>query len=183
MKGTAPLKSALVNRVQMRQRRAHTITQGGAGMSWHEAVIHWERGAADFAANTYSRRHVWSFDGGVDIAASASPKVVPEPFADPAAVDPEEGFIAALSSCHMLWFLDFARRAQYVPDSYRDTPSGELIQNADGVAWIPRVILRPVCTWVGPAPSPQQLEALHHKAHGACFLANSVKTEITTELG
>lgn len=151
-------------------------------MSQHEAVIEWERGAADFAANQYSRRHDWHFDGGIDVPASASPKVVPEPFADPAAVDPEEAFIAALSSCHMLWFLDFARRAKFVPNSYRDAAVGVLERDADGVAWIPRITLRPVCTWDGAAPEQDVLEALHHKAHGACFLANSVKTEIVTEL-
>jgi organic hydroperoxide reductase OsmC/OhrA len=146
----------------------------------HEARVIWQS-SGDFAANRYTRGHFWRFDGGAEVAASASPSVVPEPFSDPAAVDPEEAFLASISSCHMLWFLDFARQAGLVPTSYEDHATGALVREADGRVWIPRVELNIRVTWA-EAPDAATHKALHDKAHHACFIANSVRSEITVTL-
>ena len=113
--------------------------------------------------------------------ASASPQVVPAPWSDPAGVDPEEAFVASLSSCHMLFFLDFARRAGFVIDSYVDEAEGELAMGGDGKMAMTRVTLRPRIAWVDEGPDPAGLADLHHKAHEACFIANSVTTEVTVQ--
>ena len=135
----------------------------------------------DFGAGAYSRAHRWRFDGGVEVDASASPSVVPLPHSRTDAVDPEEAFIASISSCHMLWFLDLARQAGHRVAAYHDRATGELV-NRDGRVWIPRVDLNIRVTWDGPGPDRAAHEALHHKAHDACFIANSVKTEIVTNI-
>src|SRR5438067_11668849 len=101
-------------------------------MSNYTAVITWERDGAVFTDNRYSRGHRWSFDGGVEIPASASPHVVPLPLSVAEAVDPEEAFIAALSSCHMLWFLWIAADQGFVVESYRDEATGVMGKNGDG---------------------------------------------------
>ncbi|MEM9433680.1 MAG: OsmC family protein [Pseudomonadota bacterium] len=150
-------------------------------MSEHIATIEWSAGEGDVAANTYTRAHSWHFDGGLTVPGSASPSVVPEPYSDPKAVDPEEAFVAALSSCHMLWFLDLARRAGFTAARYIDAAKGHMVNDA-GTVWISKVELHPTVTWTGEAPDAQKLEELHHAAHQACFLANSVKTEVTTVL-
>jgi len=152
-------------------------------MSTHSATIRWKRGADDvFAQGRYTRAHEWAFDGGTVVPASASPQVVPKPYSDEAAVDPEEAFIASLSSCHMLFFLDFARRGGFVVESYEDRGEGVLEKNADGRIAITRVTLRPHIGWGdGKAPDAAALTALHHKAHEACFIANSVTTKVTVE--
>ena len=114
--------------------------------------------------------------------ASSSPHVVPLPFSDPAGVDPEEAFVAALSSCHMLWFLDIAARAGWVVDSYRDEAVGIMARNAEGQQAMTRVTLRPAVQFAaGHQPTPDTLHDLHHRAHTACFIANSVKTEVLCE--
>ncbi|MEO7152114.1 MAG: OsmC family peroxiredoxin, partial [Burkholderiaceae bacterium] len=113
-------------------------------MSEHLATIHWQRtDDAVFTDRRYSRRHDWRFDGGAVVAGSASPHSVGTPFSDPAAVDPEEAFVAALSSCHMLWFLDHACRAGWVVDDYRDAAVGVLAPRADGRLAMTLVTLRP----------------------------------------
>ncbi len=151
-------------------------------MSTYIATIHWTRsGEGDFARGQYSRAHQWSFDGGLTVPASPSPHVVPAPWNDPAGVDPEEAFVASLSSCHMLFFVDFARRAGLVPDSYVDDAEGLLDKQADGRIAMTRVTLRPKVTWSGAAPDAATVAGLHHKAHEACFIANSVTTEVTIE--
>lgn len=149
-------------------------------MSNHTAKIVWSV-EGDFKANEYTRGHLWVFDGGAEVAASASPDVVPVPFSKPEAVDPEEAFIASLSSCHMLWFLDFARRAGFEVLSYEDEARGTM-KNSGGMIWIPKVELHPKTQFAGLAPTPDQLSDLHHKAHDACFIANSVKTDVVTVL-
>lgn len=141
----------------------------------HGARVIWE-GRGDFAANRYSRGHLWRFDGGLEVAASASPLVVAEPMSDPAAIDPEEAFIAAISSCHMLWFLDIARQAGFEPIRYEDQATGALVRENDKT-WIPRVDLNIRVAWA-TAPDADTHHALHDKAHHACFIANSVRTEI-----
>lgn len=149
-------------------------------MSTYTATIRWTRkDGGDFAKGQYSRAHSWEFDGGVTIPGSPSPHVVPAPWSDPAGVDPEEAFVASLSSCHMLFFIDFARRDGLIVDSYVDEAEGVLEKRADGKIAITRVTLRPHVTWDGEAPDAAAIADLHHRAHEACFIANSVNTEVT----
>ena len=151
-------------------------------MSTYTATVRWKRGADDaFAQGRYTRVHEWAFDGGAVVPASASPQVVPKPYSDEAAVDPEEAFIASLSSCHMLFFLDFARRAGFVIESYEDRGEGILEKGEDGRIAMTRVTLRPRIAWVDEGPDPAALADLHHKAHEACFIANSVKSEVVIQ--
>lgn len=148
----------------------------------YRATIEWRRDSGDFAKGRFSRAHVWRFDGGIEVPASASPLVVPKPYADENAVDPEEAFVASLSSCHMLTFVDMARRAGFVVDAYDDDAEGEMERLAAGRWWIAKVTLHPRITFSGePVPTPSELDDLHEKAHEACFIANSVKTRIEVE--
>jgi organic hydroperoxide reductase OsmC/OhrA len=152
-------------------------------MAQHSSTIHWQRDDNDaFTDHRYSRRHTWSFDGGTVVPGSSSPHVVPQPYSDATAVDPEEAFVASLSSCHMLWFLDIAARAGWVVDSYRDQAVGTLARNAEGHQAMTQVVLRPAVQFApGKSPTADELQALHHRAHASCFIANSVKTEIVCE--
>ncbi len=151
-------------------------------MSEYQAKIDWRRDGGDFAKGRYSRAHRWTLDCGTVLAASASPSVVPLPYSEEQAIDPEEAFVASISSCHMLWFLDIARQAGFVVDSYSDNARGVMTRADSGVMWVSRVDLYPVTTWDGVPPDPAKLESLHQKAHEMCFIANSVKTEIVTHL-
>jgi organic hydroperoxide reductase OsmC/OhrA len=151
-------------------------------MSSYTASIRWTRSSdGDFTKGQYSRAHEWAFDGGHVMPASASPHIVPAPWSDAAGVDPEEAFVAALSSCHMLFFVDFARRAGFVVDAYVDEAEGVLEKGADGRLAMTRVTLRPKVEWGGEAPDAAALADLHHRAHEACFIANSVTTEVVVE--
>lgn len=152
-------------------------------MSEHTATVRWQRDAdADFVRNGYSRAHEWRFDGGAVVPASASPSVVRVPLSDPAGVDPEEAFVASVSSCHMLWFLSIAAAKGYVVDSYEDEAVGTMAKNAAGKEWVADVVLRPRITFSGhKRPDSAELEALHHEAHAECFIANSVKSAIRVE--
>ena len=148
-------------------------------MAHYTTTVLWQRDAQAFTDHRYSRRHTWLFDGGATVPASSSPLIVPEPFSDPAGVDPEEAFVASLSSCHMLWFLDLAAKAGWVVDSYRDEAVGLMAHNAQGRVAMTRVTLRPSVRFAGQrGPTAQALQALHHLAHESCFIANSVKTEV-----
>jgi organic hydroperoxide reductase OsmC/OhrA len=148
----------------------------------YTAIVRWSRGdAPDFAKGQYSRAHEWAFDGGAVIPASPSPHVVPAPWSDQAGVDPEEAFVASLSSCHMLFLLDFARRAGFVVDDYVDEAEGVLEKRSDGKIAMTSVTLRPRVTWGGTPPDEAALADLHHRAHEACFIANSVTTEVRVE--
>jgi organic hydroperoxide reductase OsmC/OhrA len=148
----------------------------------HGATIRWERKDADFLGGKYSRQHSWHFDGGATVAASASPANVPAPFSNPANVDPEEAFVAAISSCHMLWFLYLAATAGFQLDRYEDRAVGRMSPNEKGVKWISHVTLRPGVDWTGAKrPTPAEVDHLHHEAHERCFIANSVKTDIRVE--
>ncbi len=148
----------------------------------HIAVVQWQRNQAKFTDNQYSREHIWKFDGGVEILASSSPHVVPVPYSNAACVDPEEAFIASLSSCHMLWFLSIAAKKKFVVDSYTDQAIGLMSKNEDGKLAITRVNLRPQVIFAGDnLPTTKQIEEIHNQAHHSCFLANSVKTEIIVE--
>jgi organic hydroperoxide reductase OsmC/OhrA len=151
-------------------------------MATHNATIRWFASPGeDFAKGQYSRAHSWSFDGGAVVEASASPHVVPAPWSDAAGVDPEEAFVASLSSCHMLFFLDFARRSGVVVTSYEDEADGVMEKGDDGRIRITKVTLRPQIVFGGEAPDQAAIDALHHRAHEACFIANSVTTEVIVE--
>jgi organic hydroperoxide reductase OsmC/OhrA len=151
-------------------------------MSTYTATVRWTREpGANFAKGQYSRAHEWAFDGGAVVPTSASPHVVPAPWSDAAGVDPEEAFVASLSSCHMLFFLDFARRAGFVVDDYVDEAEGTLAKRPDGRIAMTGVTLRPRVTWSGDPPDEAALADLHHRAHEACFIANSVTTEVKVE--
>jgi organic hydroperoxide reductase OsmC/OhrA len=151
-------------------------------MSEHTAMVRWERTEEGFVEGKYSREHTWHFDGGAMVAASASPANVPAPFSNAANVDPEEAYVAAISSCHMLWFLYFASRAGFQVDRYEDRAMGKMTPNEKGVKWVSEIALRPSIDWSGvKRPSAAEVERLHHEAHEHCFLANSVKTMIQVE--
>ena len=151
-------------------------------MSEHKATVLWEYSRGDFLKGTYSREHTWSFDGGSVIPASPSPAAVRPPYSNEANVDPEEAFVAAISSCHMLTFLYIASRKGIEVAAYEDEAVGLLTKNERGIPWISSVILRPRISYRGDSmPSPEDEERMHHAAHEQCFIANSVKTEITVE--
>lgn len=151
-------------------------------MSEYVAKVEWTRNGATFTDNRYSRAHSWRFDGGVTVPASSSPHVMPAPLSDPNNVDPEEAFVAAIASCHMLWFLSLAAKRGFVVDTYSDDAVGVMEKNEQGKMAITRVALRPQISVVGEKiPSPSDIDALHHAAHENCFIANSVRTEISVE--
>ncbi len=149
-------------------------------MSTHTATVTWTRDGATFTDRKYGRAHSWAFDGGAVVHAAASPTNVRVPLTDPAGVDPEEGFTAALSSCHMLWFLDFAARAGFTVDSYTDVAECHCAKTPAGHDWVDRVTLRPEVVFSGKPASDAEVDHLHHQAHEACHLANSVRSEILT---
>ncbi len=151
-------------------------------MTDHCATIAWQREGQPFIDRRYHRRHAWIFDGGAVVAGSSSPQVVPLPMSDASAVDPEEAFVASLSSCHLLWFLDIACNAGWVVDDYRDDASGVMGLNADGRLAMTRVTLRPCVRFAGERqPDDAEIDRLHGAAHEACFIANSVRTELRCE--
>ncbi|WP_300449144.1 OsmC family protein [Accumulibacter sp.] len=151
-------------------------------MAQYGAQLLWLRGEQPFLDQRYSRRHVLRFDGGVEVPASSSPHVVPLPMSDPAAVDPEEAFVAALASCHLLWFLSIAAQRAFCVDRYVDHPLGILAKNGDGQLAMTVVTLRPEVSFGGARrPTPEEVAEMHHQAHEACFIANSVKSEVRCE--
>lgn len=151
-------------------------------MGQHGATIRWRRGDDLFRDGKYSRAHRWSFDGGIDVPASASPKIVPAPLSVAEAIDPEEAFVASLSSCHMLWFLSIAAERGFVVDRYEDEATGTLAKNEAGQLLMTRVVLRPrVAFGAEAAPSPEVHDQMHHEAHARCFLASSVRSEMHCE--
>ncbi|MBI2497247.1 MAG: OsmC family protein [Opitutae bacterium] len=151
-------------------------------MATHTAAIRWSRGEQKFIDNRYSRSHTWKFDGGTEVPASASPHVVPLPMSAAAAVDPEEAFVAALSSCHMLWFLSIAAKRGFVVDTYVDDALGLMEKNAAGRFAMTKVMLHPLVVFSGAKlPDRAALDALHHAAHEECFLAASIRGEVVIE--
>jgi organic hydroperoxide reductase OsmC/OhrA len=153
-------------------------------MSEYTAKIAWKRQPEEaFIDNKYSRGHTWEFDGGAVVAASSAPSIVPLPYSVEANVDPEEAFIASLSSCHMLFFLAFAGKARFVVDQYLDNVLGVLDKGSDGKLAMSQVRLRPQVRFAGDKQPPlEELENIHHQAHEHCFIANSVKTEVLIEI-
>jgi organic hydroperoxide reductase OsmC/OhrA len=149
-------------------------------MSEYKATIKWTRTSPDFLKGRYSREHTWTFDGGVTVPASSSPAVVPVPYSNTACVDPEEAFVASLSSCHMLTFLFLAQKQGFQIDSYEDDAVGVVTKNENNAMWVSAVTLKPKIVFSGEKmPAPADLEHLHEMAHKQCFIANSVKTEVT----
>jgi len=152
-------------------------------MSNYTATIRWTgKDPEAFRKGRYYRGHEWVFDGGTVVPASASPDNVPPATANEAGVDPEEALIAAISSCHMLFFLDYARRAGFVVDSYVDEARGLMAKRADGKIAVTTVTLRPQIAFSGDKlPTADEIGQLHHQSHEDCFIANSVNTEVTIE--
>ena len=145
----------------------------------YRASLKWMRGDAKFTDQRYSRGHSWSFDGGITVPASSSPLSVKLPYSAAEAVDPEEGFVAAIASCHMLWFLDIAAGKGFVVEDYADEATGEMTKNERGKLWVSRVTLSPAIAFAGDKrPTLEQLDELHHLAHEECYIANSVKSEV-----
>ncbi|MDO6707381.1 OsmC family protein [Photobacterium sp. 1_MG-2023] len=153
-------------------------------MSKYYAKVVWTRGSDEqYTDNQYSRGHEWMFDGGVTVPASSSPHVVPLPYSVEANVDPEEAFVASLSSCHMLFFLAIAAKKKFIIDQYTDNAVGLMEKDSNGKIAMTKVILRPEVKFSGEKqPSLEQLEKMHHQSHEQCFIANSVKTEVITEI-
>lgn len=147
----------------------------------YNVKVWWERNSTEkFTDNKYSREHTWMFDGGVELSASSSPQVVPVPMSKESAVDPEEAFVASLSSCHMLFFLSVAARKNLVVDRYEDIAEGILGENEDGETAVTSVNLNPQIVFSGSnIPTPDQITKIHRLAHTKCFIANSVRSEIT----
>jgi len=153
-------------------------------MSEHRATVRWEQSGGPFAKRQYSRAHSWSFDGGVTVPAAASPSAVPAQFTDPSAVDPEEAYVAAIASCHLLSFLPLAALAGFEVLRYEDEALGRMTKNERGAYWVSEVELHPRITWApGRAPDAAREAALHHQAHDDCYIANSVRTEIRVSVG
>jgi len=151
-------------------------------MSTYTVAVSWQRGSQPFIDNKYSRRHSWRFDGGLEVPASSSPHVVPVPYSDASAVDPEEAFVASLSSCHMLWFLSIAAKRRFLIDSYVDEAVGAMAKNASGKLAMTQVTLHPRVVFAGDRlPDRAEIDAMHHEAHAECFIANSVLTEVICE--
>lgn len=151
-------------------------------MTEYRTVVEWTRAGAAFSDNRYSRGHRWLFDGGIEVPASSSPHIVPLPMSVAAAVDPEEAFVASLSSCHMLWFLSIAARRGFIVDSYQDHAIGIMGKDATGRLAMTRVTLRPGTEFSGARhPTADDVLAMHHEAHDQCFIANSVKTDVRCE--
>ena len=148
-------------------------------MSEHRATVEW-RSDGRFREGRYSRVHTISFDGGTEVKGSASPQIVSPPLSDPTAVDPEEMLVASAATCHMLWFLDLARRAGLDVASYRDEAAG-VMGNLDGRTAITRIVLRPRIAFAGEQPDDATLARIHHEAHARCFIANSLRSEVVVE--
>jgi organic hydroperoxide reductase OsmC/OhrA len=145
----------------------------------YRASVRWGRDGATFTDNKYSRRHVWAFDEGLEVPASSSPLSVRVPLSVAAAVDPEEALVAAIASCHMLFFLAFAAHRGFVVDRYEDAAVGTMGKNEHGKDFIAKVELNPAVVFAGAKlPSEQDVAALHHRAHEECYIANSVKSEV-----
>jgi organic hydroperoxide reductase OsmC/OhrA len=151
-------------------------------MSEYVATVEWSRGDQPFLDNKYSRAHDWRFDGGAVVRGSSAPSSVPVPMSDPAAVDPEEAVVAAVSSCHMLFFLAFAARAGFVVDRYRDEAVAVMGRDDRGKMSITAVTLRPAIAFSGDTrPDAAALDDLHHRSHEACYIANSIRAAVTVE--
>jgi len=148
-------------------------------MEQYCAKVVWNRGEQNFSDNKYSRGHEWKFDGGLTVPASSAPSSVPLPLSVAENIDPEEALVAALSSCHMLFFLAFASKQGFIVDSYEDNAAGIMEKNEKRRMSITRIELRPHTVFSGPTiPTPEQILALHHLSHEHCYIANSIRAEV-----
>ncbi|HSR18897.1 MAG TPA: OsmC family protein [Ignavibacteriaceae bacterium] len=148
-------------------------------MSYTVKILWKKKHAEVFTDVKYSRVHKWIFDGGIELKASSSPHVVPVPMSDESAVDPEEAYIASISSCHMLWFLSIAAGKKFTIERYEDEAEGILTKDKNGKSAMAEVILKPAITFSGnKIPVQEEINELHHLAHEKCFIANSVKTKV-----
>lgn len=152
----------------------------GTRMSHHyRATVRWRRDGAEFAGQRYSRAHVWAFDGGLEVPASASPASVPEPLSRADAVDPEEALVAAVAGCHMLFFLAFCAKAGFVVETYEDAASGVMTRNEQGRLFVSRVTLDAKIAFAGERrPSRDELAELHRRSHEDCYIANSIRADV-----
>jgi organic hydroperoxide reductase OsmC/OhrA len=147
----------------------------------YKATVLWMRGDAAFTDNRYSRGHVWKFDG-IEVPASSAPSSVKLPYSVAEAVDPEEALVAAVSSCHMLFFLAFAAQGGFTVDRYEDAAVGVMSTNERGKLFVSKVALHPAVIFSGAKrPDEGEVAALHHRAHEDCFIANSVRSEVIVE--
>ena len=145
-------------------------------MSEHRATIEWSNDTGEMSYATYPRDHVWRFEHGVEVPASAAPAYR----GDAARVDPEQAFVASLASCHMLTFLALAAKGGHVVERYMDDPVGHMEKNEEGAMAVTQVELHPTIAFApGTEPDAETLATLHEKAHHHCFIANSVRTRIT----
>ena len=153
-------------------------------MSIYFAQVNWtKQDNENYLDNKYSRAHTWSFDGGAVIPASSSPHIVPLPYSVEANVDPEEAFIASISSCHMLFFLSIAAKNKLVVKCYEDNAEGVMEKDTQGNISITKVTLKPKVVFSAQTqPEYELLEQMHHQAHQQCFIANSVKADVVTEI-
>ena len=152
-------------------------------MAHHNATILWTCATPDFMTGRYSREHTWTFDGGCTVPASSSPAVVRAPLSNPAHVDPEEAYVASISSCHMLTYLHLARVAGFEVKRYEDEAVGETAKNENGMFWVNVVTLNPRIVYGDKTPSADEEAELHHKAHEQCFISQSVKSEVKVNRG
>jgi organic hydroperoxide reductase OsmC/OhrA len=151
-------------------------------MAMHTCTVEWSRGGAAFTDGQYSRAHVWRFDGGAVVPGSSSPHSVRLPFSDPEAVDPEEALLAAVSSCHMLWFLSLAAERGLVVDRYADAARARMGRFPDGRSGVVEVVLCPLVVIAQSVPCDDATVAsLHHHAHERCDIAHSLRGEVRVE--
>lgn len=151
-------------------------------MASYRATADWRlTGGEDFAGGRYSRGHSVVFGSGLEVPGTASPHVVGNKWSVPSAADPEEMLVGAINTCHMLSFLHVAREAGFVVTRYRDEAEGVMTRRDDGEMWVSKVTLRPEISYAGRQPTPTERDEMHHAAHQICFIANSVRTEITVE--
>jgi organic hydroperoxide reductase OsmC/OhrA len=153
-----------------------------SAMSDYKALISWKLQGSEFLKGRYSREHTWTFDGGLSVPASSSPSVVPTPWSNPAAIDPEEAFVASIASCHMLTFIFLAGKKGFQIGGYSDEAVGVMTKNERGVPWVSTVTLHPKIDYSGDKrPTTEEIEQLHHHAHEQCYIANSIKTEVKVD--
>ncbi|RVQ65274.1 OsmC family peroxiredoxin [Croceicoccus ponticola] len=152
-------------------------------MGDYTATVRWQlREGEVFTSNRYSRAHEWCFDGGAVVSGSAAPGYLPAALIDESAVDPEEALLASAASCHMLYFLAYAAKDGFSIGSYADNPVGHVEKNEEGDPWISRITMRPDARFAGDRlPTRADIDALHHRAHKSCIIANSLKSEMTIE--
>lgn len=147
-------------------------------MSEHRIALDWTRNGGPFERGNYSPDHLIRYAGGQTLQGSPSSEF----HGNDAYADPEQSLLSALSACHMLTFLAVAANRGYVIDSYHDDAVAELGKNADGKMAVVKATLAPKVSFSGgKRPAPEEYAALHARAHAACFIANSVRTQVALQ--